>query len=58
MKFIMKLTCLTLYTIGDLVACLLLRYEWMTSLYGMYSWCMKKSLNINEKYDLDVWQKP
>ena len=46
------------YFIGDLISrspdCFF-RYDWV---YNLYSWCMQKSQDFDEKLDYKYWKEP
>lgn len=54
MKLLMTIYSKFFYTVGEMIAYVMLKYDWHW-MYPAYSALMHKSFIINEKYKLRVW---
>lgn len=56
MKTLAIIRCNIYYFIGDMLSKLIGTFDVFGHLYPLYNWCMIKSVDINDKYDLDCWE--
>lgn len=48
--------CNVFYFAGDLISRIMGMADFLGFMYPAYNWCMIKSVDINDKYDLDCWE--